>query len=98
MPFGIVYLIQFISIIYCAYAQSQSDEESHAPVEWSPDEFHERLSVINFDNIDDIEKYYSDNLHMITEKYGVLLFMYAVFLTKVNHKSIMNFNGMLTNF
>lgn len=54
------------------------------PVEWSPDEFHERLTVINFDNIDEIEKYYSENLHMLTENYGVLLFMYAVFLTKVN--------------
>lgn len=80
------------------HTHSQSDEESHAPVEWSPDEFHERLSVIYFDNIDDIEKYYSGNLHMLTEKYGVLLFMYAVFLTKVNNKSIIKFSRLFKTF
>lgn len=60
-------------------ATSHSDFE----LEWSPDEFHERLSIHNFESIDDVEKYYSENYHVLSGNYGVLLFMYAVLMTKV---------------
>ncbi|KAG4065491.1 hypothetical protein HA402_009052 [Bradysia odoriphaga] len=50
--------------------------------EWSPEEFHERLSVCSLDNIDEVEKYYAKNFETISGQYGVLLFMYTVFLTK----------------
>lgn len=50
--------------------------------EWTPDQFHERLTVINCESIDDLEKYFSDNYRMLTEQYGLLLFLYTVLLTK----------------
>ncbi|XP_055371103.1 ubiquitin carboxyl-terminal hydrolase MINDY-3 homolog [Condylostylus longicornis] len=50
--------------------------------EWTSDEFHDRLSVIHLETIDDVEKYYTDNFYVLTGKYGVLLFMYSVILTK----------------
>lgn len=50
--------------------------------EWSPEEFHERLGVINLDSIEQIEKYYSECFSTLSGKYGVLLFMYTVLLTK----------------
>lgn len=54
-----------------------------AAVEWVPDEFHERLSIQSFDNIEDVEKFYTDHYHILTGNYGVLKFMYTVLLTKV---------------
>lgn len=56
---------------------------SDAVLNWSPDEFHERLSIHNFDNIDDVERYYTENYHLVSGNYGVLLFMYTVLVTKV---------------
>lgn len=52
--------------------------------EWVPDEFHERLSIRTCDNIEEVEKFYTDNYHILTGNYGVLKFMYTVLLTKVN--------------
>ncbi|XP_055305233.1 ubiquitin carboxyl-terminal hydrolase MINDY-3 homolog isoform X2 [Sitodiplosis mosellana] len=49
---------------------------------WVPDEFHERLSVHSFDNIEEVEQFYMDNYHVLTGSYGVLKFMYTVLLTK----------------
>lgn len=57
--------------------------QSLVSFEWSPEEFHERLSVCSLDNIDDVEKYYAENFETVSGQYGVLLFMYTVFLTKV---------------
>lgn len=59
-----------------------------AELEWSPDEFHERLSIHNFENIDDVEKYYAENYHVLSGNYGVLLFMYTVLMTKVSTEHI----------
>lgn len=56
---------------------------SDAVLDWSPDEFHERLSLHNFENIDDVERYYTENYHFLSGNYGVLLFMYTVLVTKV---------------
>lgn len=61
-------------------ASSQFEPE----LEWSSDEFHERLSIRNFENIDDVEKYYAENYQILSENYGVLLFMYTVLMTKVS--------------
>lgn len=60
-------------------ASSQSESE----LDWSPDEFHERLSIHSFENIDDVERYYSENFNVLIGNYGVLLFMYTVLMTKV---------------
>lgn len=58
---------------------------NEVPVEWTPDQFHERLTVINIESIENVEKFLSENLILLTEKYGVLLLLYTVLLTKVDY-------------
>jgi len=50
--------------------------------ELSPDEFHERLHTLHFDDIAAVARYYMENYGQLANTYGVLLFMYSVFLTK----------------
>lgn len=50
--------------------------------ELSPDEFHERLHTLHFKNIAAVARYYMENYDQLAHTYGVLLFMYSVFLTK----------------
>lgn len=57
---------------------------SQGVTEWVPDEFHERLSVHTCDNIEEVERFYAENYHVLTGNYGVLKFMYTVLLTKVS--------------
>lgn len=54
---------------------------------WSPEMFHERLCVTELEQIDDVEKYYAGNFHVLAEECGVLLLLYTVLLTKVSSKS-----------
>lgn len=54
----------------------------NAAEEVSPDEYHDRLHVMYFNNIEEVEKYYTLNFEALSAKYGVLLFMYTVLLTK----------------
>lgn len=49
---------------------------------WNPETFHERLSVNELEQIDDVEKYYAGNFHVLAEECGVLLLLYTVLLTK----------------
>ncbi|XP_061392630.1 ubiquitin carboxyl-terminal hydrolase MINDY-3 homolog [Musca vetustissima] len=53
-----------------------------ADEEVSPDEYHNRLQVIHFNSIEELERYYTHNFDILSAKYGVLLFMYTVLLTK----------------
>uniref|UniRef100_A0A1I8P9S4 Ubiquitin carboxyl-terminal hydrolase MINDY n=1 Tax=Stomoxys calcitrans TaxID=35570 RepID=A0A1I8P9S4_STOCA len=53
-----------------------------ADEEISPEEYHNRLNVIHFNSIEELERYYSHNFDILSAKYGVLLFMYTVLLTK----------------
>ena len=46
------------------------------------DTFHERLVLQNLETIDDVEKFYADNFSTVSNRYGVLLFLYSVLLTK----------------
>ncbi|KAH8303455.1 hypothetical protein KR059_011445 [Drosophila kikkawai] len=48
----------------------------------SPDEFHDRLHTLHFDDISGVARYYIQNYDQLAHTYGVLLFMYSVFLTK----------------
>ncbi|KAH8421253.1 hypothetical protein KR009_007017 [Drosophila setifemur] len=50
--------------------------------ELSPEEFHERLHTLHFDDYEAVARYYMDNYNQLAQTYGVLLFMYSVFLTK----------------
>lgn len=52
-------------------------------VVWVPDEFHERLTIQQFDDINDVRQFYTDNYHVLSGNFGVLKFMYTVMLTKV---------------
>jgi hypothetical protein len=47
-----------------------------------PDAFHERLIVHDFELIDEVEKFYSDQYSILSNRYGVLLFLYSVLFTK----------------
>lgn len=62
--------------------------------------FHESLSVLTLDNINDVESYYMDNIHTITMQFGVLLFLYSVIITKVCSKYMqleLDLNSKLKN-
>ncbi|XP_033172403.1 ubiquitin carboxyl-terminal hydrolase MINDY-3 homolog [Drosophila mauritiana] len=58
----------------------QLDQDLHEEV--SPDEFHERLHTLHFKDIESVARYYMENYGQLAHTYGVLLFMYSVFLTK----------------
>lgn len=49
---------------------------------WNPETFHERLCVSELEQIDDVEKYYASNFHVLRDECGVLLLLYTVLLTK----------------
>lgn len=67
-------------MFYLMISQAAS---SQGVTEWVPDEFHERLSIHACDNIEEVERFYSENYHVLAGNYGVLKFMYTVLLTKV---------------
>lgn len=51
-------------------------------IDVTSDTFHERLVLQNLETIDDVEKFYADNFSTVSNRYGVLLFLYSVLLTK----------------
>lgn len=51
-------------------------------LELTPEQFHDRLHTLHFDHISEVTRYYMDNYSQLSHTYGVLLFMYSVFLTK----------------
>lgn len=70
--------------------------------QFQPDDFHERLSIKNLKEQEDVLKFYTDNFSVLSGSYGVLLFMYSVLMTKVgftcllrrSFKSFFNLNVM----
>lgn len=58
-------------------------EENKSAVVWVPDEFHERLRIREFDDVNDVKSFYAQNYHVLSGSFGVLKFMYSVLLTKV---------------
>lgn len=54
-----------------------------------PDVFHERLIINDFQTIEEVEKFYSDNFKVLSNRFGVLLFLYSVLFTK-GIESILN--------
>lgn len=50
--------------------------------ELSPQLFHERLVIQDFETKEEIEKFYSDNFAVLSNRYGVLLHLYSVIFTK----------------
>ncbi|XP_065074961.1 ubiquitin carboxyl-terminal hydrolase MINDY-3 homolog [Ochlerotatus camptorhynchus] len=64
-----------------------------ADASWSPEMFHERLCVTELEQVDDVEKYYAGNFHVLAEECGVLLLLYTVLLTK----GLENVNGEVSD-
>lgn len=48
----------------------------------SPDRFHERLLVKDFETIEEVEKFYSENYSILNKRFGILLHLYSVLFTK----------------
>lgn len=61
---------------------ADTDDAPEAAHERLPEDFHNSLSVINLETIDDVSKYLTENFRTLTADYGVLLFMYSVLMTK----------------
>lgn len=76
-----------------AAISAAASEPCNAAEEVSPEEYHKRLHVIHFNTIEEVEKYYTLNFEVLSAKYGVLLFMYTVLLTK----GIENVNSELSD-
>uniref|UniRef100_A0A1L8DAV1 Ubiquitin carboxyl-terminal hydrolase MINDY n=1 Tax=Nyssomyia neivai TaxID=330878 RepID=A0A1L8DAV1_9DIPT len=49
---------------------------------WDPDQFHERLTIGDMESIDEVEKFYLENMNLLTGQFGVLLLLYSVLATK----------------
>ncbi|XP_050299824.1 ubiquitin carboxyl-terminal hydrolase MINDY-3 homolog isoform X2 [Anthonomus grandis grandis] len=58
--------------------ENLSEHESNS----DPQQFHEDLDVIFFSSLSDVHKYYFDHIDMLRGKYGVLLFLYSVILSR----------------
>lgn len=50
--------------------------------------FHESLNVLTLKDIDEVHKYYTDNINTLTMQFGVLLFLYTVIVTKVSMEDL----------
>ncbi|XP_058063604.1 ubiquitin carboxyl-terminal hydrolase MINDY-3 homolog [Anopheles bellator] len=49
---------------------------------WTPDAFHKCIAYREFKNIDDVEKFYTQNFHILANECGVLLLLYTILHTK----------------
>jgi ubiquitin carboxyl-terminal hydrolase MINDY-3/4 len=58
-------------------ASSNLDDE-----EIAPDVFHASLVINDFETIDEVEKFYSDHYTILSNRFGVLLYLYSVIFTK----------------
>lgn len=50
--------------------------------ELQPDVFHDCLRIDDFETIEEVEKFFSDQYAVLSSRYGVLLFLYSVLMTK----------------
>ncbi|XP_046743883.1 ubiquitin carboxyl-terminal hydrolase MINDY-3 homolog isoform X3 [Diprion similis] len=51
-------------------------------LELEPDIFHSQLRIFTIDNMDELKKYFSDQIEMLKNQFGILLFLYTVVCTK----------------
>lgn len=52
-----------------------------------PLRFHEDLKVRCFQCLEEVDKYYLDNIGLLKAQYGVLLFLYSVIASKVRYQN-----------
>ncbi|BFG01291.1 ubiquitin carboxyl-terminal hydrolase MINDY-3 homolog [Drosophila madeirensis] len=60
----------------------QDSSEHHPDRDLTPEEFHARLYTLHFLDGPTVARYFGDHYNQLTDTYGVMLFMYSVFLTK----------------
>lgn len=48
----------------------------------TPERFHERLVIQDYETIEEVEKFYSENYGILSNRYGILLHLYSVLFTK----------------
>lgn len=62
--------------------QLVNEERGRVDEELTPSVFHEHLIINDFETIEDVEKFYSENYSVLSNRYGVLLFLYSILFTK----------------
>ncbi|EDW37870.1 GL21329 [Drosophila persimilis] len=63
-------------------AGQASSTHHHPDRDLTPDEFHSRLYTLHFLDGPTVSRYFGDHYNQLTDTYGVMLFMYSVFLIK----------------
>lgn len=63
-------------------SQVNEDRGLHENGELPPDVFHDCLTITDYDAVEEIEKFFMDHYALLSNRYGVLLFLYSVLLTK----------------
>lgn len=65
------------------YVDDTSISDVNNPdIEITLHEFHERLVIVDFQAIEDVEKFYSENYDILSSRFGILLYLYSVLFTK----------------
>ncbi|KAL5276186.1 FAM188A family protein [Megaselia abdita] len=71
-----------IAVLNIEPSNTETATGSVEGTQFQPDDFHERLSMKNLQEQEDVRKFYTDNFSVLSGSYGVLLFMYSVLMTK----------------
>lgn len=58
------------------------DRGLHENEELPPSVFHDCLTIHEFESVEEVEKFFVENYTILSSRYGVLLFLYSVLLTK----------------
>ena len=45
--------------------------------------FHENLRIHTFQNVEEVRKFYLDNIQLLKSQFGILVFLYSVLMTRV---------------
>ncbi|XP_046613565.1 ubiquitin carboxyl-terminal hydrolase MINDY-3 homolog isoform X1 [Neodiprion virginianus] len=62
------------------YQETTNSMENRLELE--PDIFHSQLRIFTIDNMDELKKYFTDQIDMMKNQFGILLFLYTVVCTK----------------
>lgn len=68
---------------YVSLSLSLSSKASFFDLAYTSAEFHDRLIIdTSIESTDQLQQFYETNMHLLTGRYGILLFVYSVVLTK----------------
>lgn len=66
----------------CDEPSEEQGVEPQNPEDYTPEKFHERLVIQDFETIEEVEKFYSENFNILSNRFGILLHLYSVLFTK----------------